>query len=128
MPLFLLVAFRITRKISALLHETKTKLSAINVFLAENLSGIKIIQLYNQRPRQILRFQKVSEDYRGSNLRMIHGYALLQPVLNMLNATLITSALVAGGYLHLENAIPLGALITFIMYAQDFYFSHPGNS
>lgn len=122
MPVFLFIAFRMTQKIRLLLHETKSKLSAINVFLAENLSGIKIVQLYNQRPRQILRFQKVSQDYRESNLRMVKGYAWLQPILNLLNATLITSALVAGGYLHLENAIPLGSLITFLMYAQDFIF------
>ncbi|MBX3032484.1 MAG: ABC transporter ATP-binding protein [Bdellovibrionaceae bacterium] len=122
-PVYIYVTYRVTVRIRLLLHDTKAKLSAMNAFLAENISGIKVIQLYNKTGRQNARFFQLSEDYRLINLRMIKSYALLQPVLNLFNATLITSALYLGGYFHLQDALPLGLLVTFIMYAQDFI--HP---
>lgn len=122
-PIYIYIVYRLTQRVRLQLHETKSKLSRMNSFLAENISGIRITQLYNRTEKQNEVFAKESGEYREANIRMLRSYAWLQPVLNLFNATLITSALYAGGWLHLENALPLGAMITFLMYSQDFI--HP---
>lgn len=121
-PIFVWWAHFLTVRVRRLMHEMKAKLSILNAFLAENISGLRITQLYGQTARQSARFVALSDDYRKWNLDVIRNYAWLQPALNLLNATLITAALVAGGWMTLENALPLGALVTFLMYAQDFIF------
>lgn len=122
-PIYIYIVYLLTKKVRVLLHETKSKLSAMNAFLAENISGIRVTQLYNRTLRQSKNFEKLSGDYREINIHMLRAYAWLQPVLNLFNATLITSALYAGGYFNLSGALPLGAMITFLMYSQDFI--HP---
>lgn len=121
-PLFVFLAHRLTVRVRGLMHEMKAKLSAMNAFLAENLSGLKVVQLYNKTERQNRRFEKLSNEYRAWNLDVIRSYAWLQPVLNLFNASLIAVALAAGGWMTLEDALPLGAMVTFLMYSQDFIY------
>lgn len=121
-PFFVWLSYRLMSRVRRLMHEMKARLSALNSFLAENISGLRVIQLYNRTERQNQRFGRLSEDYKAWNLDVIRGYALLQPSLNLFNATLITMALAAGGWMTLNGHLGLGALVTFILYSQDFIF------
>jgi ATP-binding cassette subfamily B protein len=119
-PLFIGASFYLSNKIRDILREQKKKLSVINAFLAENFNGIKVVQLYNRVPRNRDRFAKLSVDYRDTNMRSIRAYALMQPIMNLFNATTITTALYFGGYLSGQNAIAIGSLVAFLMNIQDF--------
>ncbi|MFV8257697.1 ABC transporter ATP-binding protein [Bdellovibrio bacteriovorus] len=119
-PFFIWATFHLSNKIRAILSEQKKKLSTINAFLAENLNGIKVIQLYNRVTRNRDKFGTLSVDYRDTNMRSIKAYALMQPVMNLFNAVTITSALYFGGYLSAENSIAIGSLVAFLMNIQDF--------
>ncbi|UOF01123.1 ABC transporter ATP-binding protein [Bdellovibrio reynosensis] len=119
-PIFIGASFYLSNKIREILSEQKKKLSLINAFLAENLNGIKVVQLYNRLNRNREKFGGLSVDYRDTNMRSIRAYALMQPIMNLFNATTITSALYFGGMLSAENAIGIGALIAFLMNIQDF--------
>lgn len=52
-PLFILAAIKLSNRIREILREQKKKLSNINSFLAENLNGIKVMQLYNRVPKNL---------------------------------------------------------------------------
>jgi len=119
-PLFIWASFYLSNKIRYILHEQKKKLSTINSFLAENLNGIKVVQLYNRVTRNRAKFAHLSDDYRATNMRSIRAYALMQPIMNVFNALTLTSALYFGGWLSSENSIAIGSLIAFIMNIQDF--------
>ncbi|UYL08837.1 ABC transporter ATP-binding protein/permease [Bdellovibrio sp. SKB1291214] len=119
-PVFIGASFYLSNKIRVILHEQKKKLSVINAFLAENLNGIKVVQLYNRVRRNKERFALLSTDYRDTNMRSIYAYALMQPIMNLFNAVTITSALYFGGVMSAENSIAIGSLIAFLMNIQDF--------
>ncbi|AHI06770.1 ABC-type multidrug transporter, ATPase and permease protein [Bdellovibrio bacteriovorus W] len=119
-PIFIGASFYLSNKIRAILSEQKRKLSVINAFLAENLNGIKVVQLYNRANKNRQRFGGLSEDYRDTNMRSIRAYALMQPIMNLFNATTITSALYFGGYLSAQGSIAIGALVAYLMNIQDF--------
>lgn len=119
-PFFVYVTWRLTVRLRGLLHETKAKVSALNSFLAENIAGLRVIQIYNRVDRQNERFAKLTLAERDAIRATVRGYAWMQPVLNLFNATVVTTALIAGGALSLQDGIALGALVTFILYAQDF--------
>lgn len=119
-PIFIGASFYLSNKIRDILREQKKKLSTINAFLAENLNGMKVVQLYNRVTRNRDRFAHLSVDYRDTNMRSIKAYALMQPIMNLFNATTITSALYFGGYLSGQNAIAIGSLVAFLMNIQDF--------
>lgn len=119
-PVFIGASIYLSNRIRDILREQKKKLSLINAFLAENLNGIKVVQLYNRVTRNREKFATLSTDYRDSNMRSIRAYALMQPIMNLFNATTITSALYFGGLLSAQNSIAIGSLIAFLMNIQDF--------
>ncbi|MEN0058014.1 MAG: ABC transporter ATP-binding protein [Bdellovibrio sp.] len=119
-PLFIYASFYLSNKIRDILREQKKKLSGINAFLAENLNGIKVVQLYNRVMRNREHFQNMSVDYRDTNMRSIRSYALMQPIMNLFNAVTISSALYFGGFLNSSGSIAIGSLVAFLMNIQDF--------
>lgn len=119
-PFFIAASFYLSNKIRVILTEQKKKLSLINAFLAENLNGIKVVQLYNRVTRNRDKFGALSVDYRDTNMRSIKSYALMQPIMNLFNATTITAALYYGGLLSAEGSIAIGSLVAFLMNIQDF--------
>ncbi len=119
-PVFIGASFWLSNRIRVILSEQKKKLSAINAFLAENLNGIKVVQLYNRVFRHQVRFAQLSDDYRALNMKSIRAYSLMQPIMNLFNAVTITSALYFGGWLHESGSLAIGSLVAFLMHAQDF--------
>lgn len=119
-PIFIFLAVKLTKKLRQTLFEQKSKLSTINSFVAENLNGIKVIQLYNRLKRNRKIFARHTEEYSRLTLKNIHVGALMAPIMNVFTAMTVSIALFYGGYLSLENAIGIGSLIAFLMHAQDF--------
>ncbi len=119
-PVFVWVSLKINARIRDIFREAKKKLSAVNSYVAENLNGIKVIQLYNRIHRNRHHFSKLSEEYKDLTLGSIRAYALMQPVMNIFSAVTISSALYFGGVFHESHGMAIGSLVAFIMHVQDF--------
>lgn len=120
LPFFVWLTSTLSGRVRKYLHEEKRSLAALNAFLAENLNGMKVVQLSHQGGKQVRRFEHLGQSYRQANFDVIHHYGLMQPALNCFSAVLLSSALYAGGVFTLDGSIGLGALVTFLMYTQDF--------
>lgn len=118
-PFFLFLAFRLAGRLRVILRESKKRLSVLSSYASEQLSGIRVVQIYNRRPQSFQRFRDQSARYRDALLNSIKHYALLQPLMNIFNGVTLTLALSYGGYLTLEEAIPIGSMVAFLMHAQD---------
>lgn len=119
-PVFIWASIKISNWIRDILREAKKKLSELNSFVAENLTGIKVIQLYNRVPRNRSHFLGLSGEYRDLLLSSIRSYASMHPVMNIFNALTIALALYYGGVFHEQEGLALGAMVAFLMHAQDF--------
>jgi ATP-binding cassette subfamily B multidrug efflux pump len=118
-PFFIYASIQLSNKIRLILHDQKKKLSLINGFLAENLNGMKVVQLYNRVRRNQLKFFSLTSDYRDSNINSIRTSALMQPITNLFNATTITAALYFGGMMSSEGSLAIGSLVAFLLNIQD---------
>jgi ATP-binding cassette, subfamily B, multidrug efflux pump len=121
-PLFVWLSVKVSDRLAEIMREAKKKLSALNSFVAENLNGIKVIQLYNRGPRHRSHFQKLSGEYRNLSLETVRYYAFMQPVLNMFSAVTISLSLYYGGFMHLETGMAVGSMVTFLLNVQDFIY------
>lgn len=82
---FLLVASIIFRKYSRKAYrEVRTNVSNINAFLSENLSGMKIIQVFNQEDKKFKEFTDRNTDLKKSNLKEVWTFAIFRPVIYVL--------------------------------------------
>lgn len=122
-PPVIWVALVLSAKIRVLLRESKKRLAGINAFVAENINGMRVLQLYRRIERNSLRFAELSSEYRAIQLRQVRLYALLWPTVNFFNAASVGVALWYGGKLTAGDAISTGAMIAFILHVRDFI--HP---
>jgi len=120
-PPLLYIAYWLSQKVRIVLRESKKRLAIINAFVAENINGMKVLQLYNSTKKNYRRFEKLSNDYRNQQLKAVKLYALLWPTINFFRASVLAVALYYGGFLRAENAISVGGLIAFFMHVQDFF-------
>lgn len=119
-PIFVFFAIRITERIRHILGEMKKKMAAINSFVAENLSGIRIVQLYNLQSKHLKRFRELTMAYKVLNLSSIRHYAFLHPMLHLFSSITVAIALFKGGLMTNESTLQVGALIAFFLHVQDF--------
>lgn len=118
-PIFMYASFRLAARLRVILRESKRRLSALSSYASEQMSGISVVQIYNRRASTLRRFHEQSSSYKDALLNSIRQYALLQPLMNIFNGVTLTAALTYGGYLSLEEALPVGSLVAFLMNSQD---------
>ena len=102
-------------------REVRLKLAAINSFLQEQITGMSVIQLFNQERRTFDDFTGINDEYRVANVATIFYYAVYYPAVELVTALGVALILWYGGGQVLRGALSVGALVAFLQYAQRFY-------
>jgi ATP-binding cassette subfamily B protein len=99
----------------------KTKITALNIFLSENISGMKIIQIFNREERKQEEFhQKNQELYQAYHQEMM-VFAVFRPSLYLTSIAALIIVLVGGSRSVLAGGISIGTLYIFIQYINSFF-------
>lgn len=119
MPIVAAVS-RVFQKAMRVIYRTiRVRLSRVNGFLNENITGMVIVQLFNRESTMFSRFDALNEDYLRANLQSIFAYSIFSPIVIFLGS-LATGLLVwVGGHGILSNwggAFTLGALVAAMQY------------
>ncbi|MCC8099123.1 MAG: ABC transporter ATP-binding protein/permease, partial [Clostridiales bacterium] len=99
----------------------------INTYLSENLSGIKITQVFNREAEKMAEFREKSNRLGQAKQRQIFVFGIFRPLVYMLYISSILCLLYLGGKGYLDGASFLGQTITsstcvtFYMYISKFY-------
>lgn len=119
-PFFMGASFWLSEKIRVILRNSKKKMSEMNSFIAESINGIKVVQLYRRAPRAQRRMNELSTEYAAISKKSIIAYAAMMPIMNIFNALTLGLALWYAGGAALREEIPVGLLVAFLIYVQDF--------
>lgn len=119
-PPLVYVVYLLSQRVFEAQRASKAKLAAINAFVAENVGGMRILQLYGRVARNQGRFNRLSDEYRGDMMAQVTSFALLWPIVSLFNATSVAVALYFGGRLALDNAITTGAMVAFLLHVRAF--------
>jgi ATP-binding cassette subfamily B protein len=120
-PLLWFFCLKISQKIRLQYGVTKRKLSAINAFSAEHLTGMKVIQLFNRETAVKGQFQKLSDEYKASQIKTIGYLALLWPSIEGFSILMIALALFFGALFKDNLQLTVGTLTAFIILLQNFF-------
>jgi len=121
LPFFIIATFifkRVIRKVYNAIRESITKL---NIVLTEDLSGIKIIQVFLQEAHRKKFFQKINTDYYNATMKQMIIFGFFRPLVDFLTSLSIALILVFGGLCVIKDALTFGVLIAFIMYVQQMF-------
>ena len=120
-PVLLLAAWWFRRTVRAGYRMVREKLSAMNAYLQENLSGIRTVQAYNRQAANYFQFQELNEGYRRANLKTVFAHAVFLPVVELIAAIGLAVIIWYGGIASLDKSITVGTIVLFIQYCQRFF-------
>lgn len=105
----------------AAFRDTRVKLARINATLAENIAGMKVIQIFKREKQMHNEFDETNQEYFKATWRELMTFAVFRPSMEFLSTLALAILLWYGGNKVLDNAIELGVLFAFIAYIQQFF-------
>lgn len=108
-------------------RKVKDRTTDINTYLSENLSGIKITQIFNREDAKNRDFIDKSNKLGKAKGEQIYVFSIFRPLVYMLYISSVTLLLYLGGKGYLDNTVFLGQTLTssivvsFYMYISKFF-------
>jgi ATP-binding cassette subfamily B protein len=125
---FIILFTVIFRKFSRRAYrKVKDGTTDINTFLSENLSGMKIIQIFNRENRKMSEFNEKNNKLGKSKHQQIFVFGIFRPIVYMLYISSVLCLLYLGGKGYIDNisfmgqTITSGVVVTFYMYISEFF-------
>lgn len=125
---FIILFTVIFRKFSRRAYrQVKDRTTDINTFLSENLSGIKITQIFNQENRKMREFSEKNKALGSAKYRQIFVFGIFRPVVYMLYVSCLLCLFYLGGKGYIGGSsfmgqvITSGTVVTFYMYISRFF-------
>lgn len=99
----------------------RTRLTALNTFLSEHLSGMKVIQIFGREQRKFEEFERKNGSLYQAGFREMMVFAVFRPFIYMLSVVALMIIMVTGGTAVLKAEITLGTLYIFLQYINSFF-------
>ena len=99
----------------------------INTYLSENLSGIKITQIFNREEQKMKEFEEKTRALGKAKRDQIFVFGIFRPVVYMLYISSVLCLLYLGGRGYIRNTefmgqvLTSGTVVTFYMYISKFF-------
>ena len=99
----------------------------INTYLSENLSGMKITQIFNREDRKMQEFSERNEQLGKAKYKQIFVFSIFRPLIYMLHISTVLLLFYLGGRGVIKNTEFLGQvvtseiIVTFYMYISKFF-------
>ncbi len=131
-PILICVTLLIRNRVRGAYVKMRGKLSEMNGFLHERISGMAVVQMFNRETATLESYGEINQGVRGAQLRTVWWETLLSTSVELLSSMTIAVILWYGGAAVAEGweaqALPtgsdyltLGVLFAFIDYMQKFF-------
>jgi ATP-binding cassette subfamily B protein len=120
-PIIVLIAVSFRRYMRKTYQLSRTQLSQMVAFAAENLSGMHLIQAFHQEKEQMNRFTERNLGYFRANLREIRTNVLFNRSFDILGNLSVAFITWIGGMAVFDKTIEFGVLYAFITYIRQFF-------
>lgn len=100
---------------------TRTKITALNTFLSEHISGMKIIQIFNREKEKYDEFYDKSQELYRANFREIIVFSIFRPCIYLVSIIALVIVIGKGSSEVLQETLSFGTLYIFIQYIQTFF-------
>jgi ATP-binding cassette, subfamily B, multidrug efflux pump len=146
-PILLLVTTVIRLRVRKAYVAMRAKLSAMNAYLHEQISGMPVVQMFNRQAQMVGGYQEINAGVRDAQLASVKWETWLSTMVELLSSFTVAIILWYGGGMAAETlgiefvaadggagddsasgakgALTLGVLVAFVDYMQKFF--HPLN-
>ena len=122
--LFTIIFRKFSRRVHLEVNDARTD---INTYLSENLSGIKITQIFNREEQKMDEFLAKSNTLQKAKTHQIFVFGIFRPMVYMLNISTVLCLMYFGAKGHINETVFLGQtidsaiVVSFYMYISKFF-------
>lgn len=100
---------------------TRNKITELNTFLSEHISGMRLIQIFAREEQKYHEFETKSEELFKANWREVMTFAIFRPSIYMLSVIAMILVIGTGSASVLAGELSLGTLFIFVTYISSFF-------
>jgi len=100
---------------------SRLRLSLINGYLNESISGIRVTKSFVRESRNAQHFDDLNHSFLDTNIEAARLTALFFPGVDFMGALATALVVAVGGYLVIGEALTTGELVAFILYINRFF-------
>ena len=102
-------------------RNVRERLGLVTATLAEDISGMRVVQSFTREPVSQTTFRGVNERYREANYDTVVLNGIYFPAVDILSSVATAIVLGLGGWLIVEGDMTTGTLLAFIAYLANFF-------
>ncbi len=100
---------------------TRETIALVIVHFVETFNGIKAVQAFRREPRNDQIFAELNADYGRATKRSMQLVALFFPGVTLVGNLATGVVLLYGGIRVIDHDMPVGVLVTFLLYLRRFF-------
>ncbi len=120
-PFIALITNIIKKKMKANFIAIKSLTGRINGFFAENIAGMKLVQIFNMQKDKENEFQVLNNKYYAASLTRLKLNSILRPSIEIFNTLAIALLVWYGMGRIINRTLDLGVLYAFTNYIKQFF-------
>lgn len=121
LPLMVLATWLFARQAQVAFRTTRARIAAVIGDLAENISGMRVIQAFAQEDETSERFDEVNRANRDANIEAITLSYLFLPSVDFLGMLASVIVLWFGGQAVIRGEVTIGVVVAFLAYVSRFF-------
>ena len=115
-PFLILATKYFQRAMKSAFEDERSAISKLNTFVQEHISGMKIVQIFNQESQELDNFKKTNATFRSATIKAIWHFSIFLPVIEIMSAVALGSMVWYGGMDMLSGeGVTLGLMMAFIL-------------
>ncbi len=121
LPFVYLLVRYFKEKTRILYRDVRKHVAMLNAALGEDISGVKVIQLFNQFISKCRQFANINQKYYDASMKQLRLFAIFRPLISISRHVGIAIIIWYGGGQIIRNTLSLGMLMAFISYMERFF-------
>lgn len=101
--------------------DVRNQVAALNTFVQEHLTGMRIVQVFGREAEEYARFKTINDLHRKANNRSVWYYSIFFPVVEILSAVSIGLIVWWGAGNIVRGEVSFGSVVAFIMYVNMLF-------
>jgi ABC-type multidrug transport system fused ATPase/permease subunit len=121
LPVMILVTVIFARRAKVAFRKTRARIAVVVGDLAENLSGMRVIQAFAQEGASQERFDDANAANRDANIEAVTLSFVFLPTVEFLGMVATGAVLLFGGMAVADGTLTLGVVVAFLAYVTRFF-------
>ena len=102
-------------------RRVRERLGLVTATLAEDISGMRVVQSFTREPENQRSFRGINDRYRDANYETVVLNGLYFPAVDLLSSVATAIVLGYGGWRVLDGDMTIGVLLAFTLYLSNFF-------